>query len=92
MKWRVQRRFASLPLLLALVAGCSSNPLGALSSQNPPTIEPARAAESPPVSTKPAGAVRPLPGDARAAVFDDGTHQLAVLTPGDRGREAGARV
>ncbi|HUE31365.1 MAG TPA: hypothetical protein VMQ38_00265 [Mycobacterium sp.] len=65
-------------LLLAMVAACSSNPLGSA----PPTIEPARAAESPPVSTIPAGAVRPLPGHAQAAVFDVGTHQLAVLAPG----------
>jgi hypothetical protein len=77
-----QRRFVGLLLLLALVAGCSSNPLNTFSSPNPPTIEPARAAESPPVSTNPAGAVRPLPGHAQAAVFDGDTHQLVVLAPG----------
>lgn len=66
-------------LLLALVAGCSSNPLTA---PTPPTIEPAQAAESPPVSATPAGTVRPLPGHAQAAVFDGDTHQLAVLVPG----------
>lgn len=65
-------------LLLTLTAGCSSNPL----TTAPPTIEPARAAESPPVSQNPAGSVRPLAGHAAAAVFDDATHQLAVLTPG----------
>lgn len=37
---------------------------------------------SPPASQQPAGAVRPLAGHAAAAVFDDGTHQLVVLTPG----------
>ena len=76
-----QRRFVGLLLLLALVAGCSSNPLNTFSSGNPPTIEPAQAAESPPASTNPAGAVRPLPGHAQAAVFDGDTHQLAVLAP-----------
>ncbi|MGE2817339.1 YncE family protein [Mycobacterium heidelbergense] len=72
-------RFVGLLLLLALLAGCSSNPL---TSPTPPTIEPARAAESPPVSATPAGAVRPLPGQAQAAIFDGNTHQLAVLVPG----------
>jgi hypothetical protein len=76
-----QRRLVGLLILLALVAGCSSNPLSSLSSGNPPTIEPARAAESPPVSTNPAGAVRPLPGHVQAAVFDGDTHRLAVLAP-----------
>ena len=52
------------------------------SPRAPPTIEPAQAAESPPVSQNPAGSVRPLAGHAAAAVFDSGTHQLAVLTPG----------
>jgi DNA-binding beta-propeller fold protein YncE len=64
--------------LLALVAGCSSNPL----DPTPPTIEAARPAESPPLSQNPAGTVRPLSGHAAASVFDDGTHQLAVLAPG----------
>lgn len=60
------------------MTGCSSNPL----QTAPPTIEPARAAQSPPVSQNPAGAVRPLAGRAAAAVFDGGTRQLAVLVPG----------
>jgi DNA-binding beta-propeller fold protein YncE len=75
---RVQRRFVGPLLLLAWVAGCASNPLNSA----PRTIEPARAAVSPPVSENPAGAVRPLGGDAAAAIFDGGTHQLAVLAPG----------
>jgi DNA-binding beta-propeller fold protein YncE len=37
---------------------------------------------SPPVAQNPAGAVRPLAGRAWAAVFDSGTRQLAVLSPG----------
>jgi hypothetical protein len=78
-----------LALVLTLVAGCSSNPL----STAPRTIEPARAADSPPVSQNPAGSVRPLAGHAAAAVFDDGTHQLAVLTPGaDPAAPAGLTV
>ncbi|MCV7242351.1 hypothetical protein H7J83_06270 [Mycobacterium mantenii] len=68
----------SLAVLLITVAGCSSNPL----STAPRTIEAARPAVSPPASQQPAGAVRPLAGSAAAAVFDAGTHQLAVLTPG----------
>jgi hypothetical protein len=77
----VQRRLAGLLLLLASVAGCAScsgNPL----NPAPPTIEPARAAQSPPLSQNPAGAVRPLGGDAAAAIFDGSTHQLAVFAPG----------
>ncbi|HSS24757.1 MAG TPA: hypothetical protein VLL82_10230 [Mycobacterium sp.] len=77
-----QRYFVGLLLLLALVAGCSSNPLDTFSSPNPPTIEPAQAAESPPVSTNPAGAVRPMGGHAQAAIFDSSTRQLAVLAAG----------
>jgi len=68
-----------LLVLAVLVPGCSSNPL---TSEKPPTIEPARAAESPPVSQNPAGAVRPLGGHAVAAVFDGSVHRLAVLAPG----------
>jgi hypothetical protein len=67
-----------LLLLLVLVVGCSSNPLDSA----PPTIEPAQAAESPPVSTNPAGVVRPMGGHAEAAILDSSTHQLAVLAPG----------
>jgi DNA-binding beta-propeller fold protein YncE len=76
-KYAVRRCFAALLFLLALVAGCSSNPL----ETAPPTIVPAQPAESPPVSQSPAGAVRPLAGHASAAVFDGGTRQLAVLCP-----------
>nr|WP_245604721.1 hypothetical protein [Mycobacterium genavense] len=74
----VQRRFVGLITLLTLVGGCSSNPLDSA----PPTIEAARPAQSPPTSQHPAGAVRPLAAVGAATVFDDATHQLAVLTPG----------
>jgi DNA-binding beta-propeller fold protein YncE len=69
--------------LLALVTACSSNPLASA----PRTIEPARAADSPP-SQNPAGAVRPLAGHPLAAVFDSGTRQLAVLCPGSEPSES----
>ncbi|MGH3530365.1 MAG: YncE family protein, partial [Mycobacterium sp.] len=74
----VHRRVAGLLLLLALVAGCSSKTLDA----TPPTIEPAQPAESPPLSRSPAGVVRPLDGRPQAAIFDNRTAQLAMLTPG----------
>jgi sugar lactone lactonase YvrE len=64
-------------LLLAAVAGCSSNTF----KSTPPTIEPAIAAVSPPTSQSPAGAVRPMAARAAAAAFDGGTHQPAVLAP-----------
>ncbi|HTQ20623.1 hypothetical protein [Mycobacterium sp.] len=63
---------------LLLVTGCSSSPLDA----SPPTIEPAHAAESPPVSQNPAGTVLPLGGHPQAATFDSSTRRLAVLCPG----------
>ncbi|WP_424734609.1 YncE family protein [Mycobacterium sp.] len=69
---------ALLTLLTGWLTGCSSNPL----ETPPPTIEAAQPAVSPPVSQHPAGAVLPLAGHAVAAIFDGGTHQLAVLTPG----------
>jgi sugar lactone lactonase YvrE len=68
--------------LLVAVAGCSSNPLKTFASDKPRTIEPARAADSPPTSQTPAGTVRPLPAHAAAAIVDAGTHQLVLLTPG----------
>jgi len=79
--WHESHKIAVPSTLLCfflLLAGCASNPFDAA----PPTIEPARAAVSPPAAQQPAGAVRPLPGRAAAAVFDGGTRQLAVLVPG----------
>ncbi|HYB82398.1 MAG TPA: hypothetical protein VED43_12285 [Mycobacterium sp.] len=78
-KLAVQRGFSGLLIVVAGVTGCTSNPL---TSEKPPTITPAEAAASPPVSQHPSGAVRPLSARAAAAVFDDSTHRLAVLTPG----------
>ncbi|MGH3524220.1 MAG: YncE family protein [Mycobacterium sp.] len=65
-------------LSLLVLAGCSSNPVTA----PPPTIPPAQPAVSPPVSQRPAGAVRPLKGRPAAATFDAGTSRLVVLSPG----------
>ena len=83
-KQPVQSGFFGLLILLALVAGCSPNPL----ASTPRTIEPARPADSPPASQNPAGAVRPLAGHPLAAVFDGGTRQLAVLCPGSAPSES----
>lgn len=65
-------------LLLTLVAGCSSKALEGA----PPTIAPARPAESPPLSQAPAGVVRPVNGTPQAAVFDGRTAQLVMLSCG----------
>ncbi|ETW22941.1 hypothetical protein MGAST_16960 [Mycobacterium gastri 'Wayne'] len=64
--------------MLTLVTACSSNPL----QTAPPTIPPAQPAVSPPVSKAPAGVIRPLSGHPQAALYDNGTRRLAVLTPG----------
>jgi DNA-binding beta-propeller fold protein YncE len=64
-------------LAIVGLVGCSSNPV----DTPPPTIAPAQAAVSPPVTGVPDGAVRPLAGHAQAAVFDAGTGSLAVLSP-----------
>jgi sugar lactone lactonase YvrE len=56
-------------------AGCSSK----VTDAPPPTISPARAADSPSVTAPPAGEVRPLNGTGQATVFDKATHTLVVL-------------
>lgn len=61
-----------------MVTGCSSTPFSAA----PPTIEAARAANSPAVSTPPAGAVLELNARPTAALFDDKTGYLVTLIPG----------
>jgi DNA-binding beta-propeller fold protein YncE len=73
----LRRSTAVFLAVVTLTAGCSSNSLTA-----PPTIEPAGPAISPPPATRPAGEVLPLGGDPEAAVFDERTGSLAVLTPG----------
>ena len=70
--------------LVLTVASCSSNPVDA----PPPTIAPAQAAVSPPVTGEPAGVVLPLGAGAQAAVFDAATASLVVLHPGSGGRSA----
>ncbi len=68
---------AAAVFALALIAGgCKSGPI----STAPPTIEPARAADSPPLSTAPAGQILPLAGSPQAAIVDGDS--LVVLTPG----------
>src|ERR1700760_1527715 len=71
-------RVSAVVLATAGFAGCSANH----SDSPPPTIAPAQPAQSPPVTGAPAGEVRPLPGNAQAAVFDPATTSLAVLSPG----------
>ncbi len=64
--------------------GCSANH----TAGPPPTIVPAQAAQSPPVTGAPAGVVRPLAGPTQAAVFDRATSSLVVLRPGVAGQSA----
>lgn len=75
---------AAVAALAIAAAGCSSNPVDA----PPPTITPASAAVSPPVAGAPAGTVRPLTVDPRAALFDPATRSLVVLGSGAGGRSA----
>lgn len=70
-------RFLASVVAIAGLLGCSSNPV----DTPPPTITPAQAAESPPVSGEPAGSVEPLTDHAIGAVFDSKTASLAVLSP-----------
>jgi hypothetical protein len=71
------RMVMSLLVMAALVA-CSSTRDDAA----PPTIEPARPADSPPAAVTPAGDIRSLPGTPAGAVFDAGVGALVVLTDG----------
>jgi DNA-binding beta-propeller fold protein YncE len=70
-------RASAVALATVVLVGCSANQTEA----PPPTIVPAKAAQSPPVTGAPAGVVRSLPGLAQAAVFDPATTSLAVLSP-----------
>src|SRR5689334_15839337 len=69
-----RRSGVAVALLVALCA-CSANPV----DKPPPTVAPASAAVSPPVTTPPAGVVHPLPLHALAALFDAATSSLVVL-------------
>ena len=75
-------RVSAVVLATAGLVGCSAKPTDA----PPPTIVPAQAATSPPITAEPAGVVRPLAGHAQAAVFDPVTASLAVLSPGVGGQ------
>ncbi|WP_156744387.1 hypothetical protein [Mycobacterium sp. E740] len=70
-----------LAVVLAVPA-CSSDPSD---TATPPTIAPARAADSPPVTNRPDGVVWPLAGRAQAAIVDAASGSLAVLAPGPAG-------
>ncbi|HJT93627.1 MAG TPA: hypothetical protein VJ777_17120, partial [Mycobacterium sp.] len=70
-------------LAIAGIAGCSSNPAA---DDPPPTIVPAQAAVSPPVTGEPAGIVRALGAKVQAATFDPATGLLAVLAPAVDGK------
>ncbi len=74
----LRRSTATFLVIVAVTAGCSTNPLTA----PPPTIEPAGPAASPPQLNRPAGEILPLSGNPQAAVFDRRTGSLAVFTPG----------
>jgi hypothetical protein len=67
----------AISLMVFAAAACSSK----ADKVAPPTIEPARAAQSPPAATPPAGEIRELPGRPVAAVFDPGIASLVVLEP-----------
>ncbi|MGE2713761.1 YncE family protein [Mycolicibacterium litorale] len=75
---------SALAVAAVLVAGCSSNPVDA----PPPTITPASAASSPPVTQAPDGTVLPMGADAAAALFDPAARALVVLGPGPEGQSA----
>lgn len=67
---------AGLLAVIMVAGGCKSGPV----STAPRTIEPARAAESPPTTAAPAGQILPLAGNPQAAVVDGDS--LVVLAPG----------
>jgi hypothetical protein len=71
-------RGCAAALAMLALASCSSNPADA----PPPTIVPAEAAASPPMTGQPPGVVRPLPQLAQAALVDPASGSLVVLSPG----------
>ncbi|MGE0221555.1 hypothetical protein [Mycolicibacterium sp.] len=69
-------RLGAVAVAITLVtAGCSNKAVDA-----PPTIAPAQAADSPPVSDPLPGVVHALPVDGRGTVFDAATATLVVLS------------
>jgi DNA-binding beta-propeller fold protein YncE len=68
--------------MLIALAACSTKTADA----PPPTIAPAQAAVSPPVTAPPAGEVYPLSGPGLASTFDGATHTLVVLGSDPAGR------
>lgn len=75
-------RFATAALAIGTLAACSSHP----AETAPPTISPAHAAVSPPVTGAPDGVVRSLPGPGTGATFDAATSSLVVLGTDGTGR------
>jgi hypothetical protein len=73
-----RRQAIGLLLSLLVVAGCSGKTL----DKDLPTVAPARAAQSPPLSQAPAGVVSPLAGAPQTAIFDGHTSQLVIVAPG----------
>ena len=68
----------SMLALMLVASGCGSK----LMDAPPRTIEPARAAVSPPPATAPAGEVLALGARAQAALFDTALASLVVFAPG----------
>ena len=68
----------SMLALMLVASGCGSK----LTDAPPRTIEPARAAVSPPPATAPAGEVLALGARAQAALFDTALASLVVFAPG----------
>lgn len=72
---------AAMAAVSLVAGGCDKSPI----DTSPPTIEPARPAVSPAVSTTPAGQVLPLAGSPQSASVDAATGSLVVFTPGVAG-------
>ncbi|OBK72198.1 hypothetical protein A5651_16820 [Mycobacterium sp. 1274761.0] len=70
---------------LLLLVGCGVTACTSEPDTAPPTIAPAEPAVSPPVTRRPAGVVRPMPGRAQSVVFDAATASLAALSPDKSG-------
>jgi DNA-binding beta-propeller fold protein YncE len=69
-------------LVITAAPGCATK----LTDAPPPTIVPAEAAASPPVTAAPSGVVRPMSGHAQVALFDTKTASLAALSPTPAGQ------